>query len=364
MVLSIVKAVDKGRSHDDFETGYWLRTAAAGGWVTILMSVAGLLYLSLFCAPAHRLALGSLLAVSLGCGVLALFVLPWRRVVASRWREQAFLAWGLLTVAMIWLAALVDGGGASPLQFALFLPVVFASLSFPVRYVIATGAVAEVAFLSLALEGRLGGGYVLVFGAALAGTSAMALWQSTNHAGWRRELARSSTTDPLTQLLNRRGFAMASEQAFAALAREGRPVTLAVLDLDHLKAFNDEHGHRAGDHLLRWAAERLSASVRAGDAVARLGGDEFAVLLPGTGAAQAAPVIARLSAALAARAPHCLGIATAPEQGLSFDDLYHEADASLYQRKLERPRPAGEPQAQRLSGAASSAAGRPLRTLP
>ena len=328
-------------SHDGFETRYWLRTAAAGGWVTILMSFAGLLYLVFFSSSPHRLGLVVMLTVSTASGLLALFVLPWHRVVASRWREQVFLVWGLSTVVMIWLAALIDGGGESPLQFALFLPVVFASLSFPVRYVIATGAIAEVAFLSLALEGNVGGGYVLVFGAALGGTSAMALWQSINHAGWRRELARSSTTDPLTHLLNRRGFAMAAEEAFAALARQGRPVTLAVIDLDYLKAYNDEYGHQAGDELLCWAGERLAASVRTGDAVARLGGDEFAVLLPDTDATGAASVIERLSAALAERAPHCLGIATAPDQGVSFDDLYRNADASLYQGKLVRPGQAG-----------------------
>ena len=329
--------MNQGRTHDDFETRYWLNTAAAGGWVTILMSLAGLVYLVLFAEPAHRLGLGLMLAVDGASGVLALLVIPWRRVVASAWREGIFLAWSLLTVAMIWLSALVDGGADSPLQVALFLPVVFASLSFPVRGVVATALLAEVGFLSLALDGGLSDGYVLVFGAALAGTSAMALWQATIHAAWRRELARSSTTDPLTHLLNRRGFAMASERAIAELARHGRPVTLAVIDLDYLKAYNDQHGHQAGDELLHWVGQRLSESVRAGDAVARLGGDEFAVLLPDTTPAAAEPVVTRLSSALAERAPHCLGIASAPQQGVSFDDLYRNADAALYERKLLRP---------------------------
>lgn len=332
------KGVDLGATHDDFETRYWLRTAAAGSWVTILMSVAGFVYLGFFSEPSHRLGLAVMLAVISASGLLALFVIPWRRVVASSWREQIFLCWGLLTVVMIWLSALVDGGADSPLQLALFLPVVFASLSFPIRYVIATGVVAEVAFLGLALGGDLAAGYVLVFSAALAGTSAMALWQATNHNSWRRELARSSTTDPLTHLLNRRGFAMASDRAFADLARHGRPVTLAVIDLDYLKTYNDENGHQAGDKLLCWVGERLSSSVRAGDAVARLGGDEFAVLLPDTAAAAAEPIVARVSAALGERTPHCLGAATAPEQGSSFDDLYRSADADLYQCKLLRSR--------------------------
>jgi diguanylate cyclase (GGDEF)-like protein len=330
------KGVNVGATHDDFETRYWLRTAAAGSWVTILMSISGFVYLAFFSVPSHRLGLSAMLAVIIGSGLLALFVIPWRRVVASPWREQIFLCWSLLTVVMIWLSALVDGGAESPLQLALFLPVIFASLSFPIRYVVATGVVAEVAFLGLALEGGLDDGYVLVFSAALAGTSAMALWQATNHNSWRRELARSSTTDPLTHLLNRRGFAMASDRAFADLARHGRSVTLAVIDLDDLKAYNDQNGHQAGDELLCWVGERLSSSVRAGDAVARLGGDEFGVLLPDTAVEAAAPMVARLSAALGERAPHCLGLATAPEQGSSFDDLYRSADAELYQSKLLR----------------------------
>lgn len=337
------KTVNQGGTHDDFETRYWLRTAAAGGWVTLLMSTAGLVYLFLFADPEHRLGLGLMLVVAISSGLLALFVMPWRRIVASPWRERVFLGWSLLTVVMIWLLALVDGGDDSPLQLALVLPMVFASLSFPVRYVVATGLVAEFAFLTFALGGDPSGGFVLVFSAVLAGSATMALWQAKNHDGWRRELARSSTTDPLTHLLNRRGFAMASEQAFASLARHGRPVTLALLDLDHLKAYNDQNGHQAGDELLCWVGRRLSASVRPGDAVARLGGDEFAVLLPETPVAVAESVLERLSVTVGEKAPHCLGIATAPQQGASFDDLYRRADTALYQQKLVRPKRDGSP---------------------
>jgi diguanylate cyclase (GGDEF)-like protein len=328
--------VNPGGTHDDFETRYWLRTAAAGSWVTILVSTAGFGYLAFFAEPEHRLGLAAMLAITFSSGLLGLAV-PWRRIAASRWRERVFLCWSLFTVVMIWALVLVDGGPESPLQLALFLPMVFASLSFPVRYVVATGVLAEFAFLALALEGSLNGGYVLVFSSMLAGTAAMALWQAKNHDGWRRELARSSTMDPLTQLLNRRGFAMCSERAFATLARHGRPVTLAVIDLDYLKAYNDRHGHQAGDELLCWVGGQLSATVRAGDAVARLGGDEFGVLLPETSPEAAEPVIERLSRTLSERAPHCLGIASAPGEGASFDDLYRCADAALYQQKIRRP---------------------------
>ncbi|HWT90556.1 MAG TPA: diguanylate cyclase [Solirubrobacterales bacterium] len=329
--------MNQGGSHDDFETRYWLRTAAAGGWVTVLMSSAGFVYLALFADPDHRLELGVLLALTVASGLLGLFAIDWRPAVASRWRGHIFVGWALFTVVMIWLLALMDGGAESPLQLALFLPMVFSSLAFPIRYVVVVGSVALIAFLTLAVEGDLPGGYVLVFCAVLAGTATMALWQATNHDGWRQELARSSTTDPLTHLLNRRGFAMASEHAFAGLTRHGRPVTLAVIDLDYLKVYNDEHGHHAGDELLCWVGERLSEAVRAGDSVARLGGDEFAVLLPDTDAKAAEPVVSRLSEALRERAPHCVGTATAPGGGASFDDLYRSADTELYRSKLRRP---------------------------
>ena len=85
--------MDQGGSHDDFETRYWLRTAAAGSWVTILMSSAGVVYLAFFADPEHRLGLGLMLSATAASGLLALFVIPWRRIVASPWRERAFLCW-------------------------------------------------------------------------------------------------------------------------------------------------------------------------------------------------------------------------------------------------------------------------------
>jgi diguanylate cyclase (GGDEF)-like protein len=329
--------VRAGNSHDDFETQYWLRTAAAGSWVTILMALAGFAYLAFFAEVDHRLGLGIMLAVVAASGLLAQFAVPWRRIVASPWRERAFLCWALLTVVMIWALAMVDGGSDSPLRLALFLPLIFASLSFPVRHVVLIWLAALVAFLALVVTGDVSGGYVLVYCAVLAGTATMALWQAKNHDAWRQELARSSNIDPLTQLLNRRGFATASERAFTALARHGRPVTLAVIDLDHLKAYNDANGHQAGDELLCWVGERLAGSVRAGDSVARLGGDEFGVLLPDTSPEASRPVLDRVVQALAERAPHCVGVASAPGEGASFDDLYRIADAALYERKLVRP---------------------------
>jgi diguanylate cyclase (GGDEF)-like protein len=307
--------------HEESENGFWLRTGAVGGWVTLLMVMAGAIYTLAFAAPEHRLAIGALVALA-GCfGAAALWVVSWERVSAAGWMETLLLCWSLLTIGTVAVMAALDGGTASPLALVLLLPTVFASLAYSLRRVIVTAALAEVAFLAL----------------TLAATAVMAVWQARFHQAWRRQLALSSCTDPLTGLLNRRGLCRASDLAFGDLRRHQRAVTLLIIDLDLFKAYNDTHGHQAGDELLCWVAAQLTKAVRDGDTVARLGGDEFAVLLPGLDRAGAEPVVNGIRQALNERATYCLGRATAPKEGLTFDELYRAGDVDLYQGKLLRP---------------------------
>lgn len=93
---------------------------------------------------------------------------------------------------------------------------------------------------------------------------------------------RSSRTDPLTQLPNRRGFLERADVLIAAGRRSARSMTLAYIDLDHFKAVNDEQGHAAGDAALRLIANLLVQATRVGDIIGRLGGDEFGALFPDT----------------------------------------------------------------------------------
>jgi len=99
------------------------------------------------------------------------------------------------------------------------------------------------------------------------------------------ELARQAETDPLTGVANRRGLARALERDLAAARRTGRHLAVAVIDLDHFKAFNDTHGHPTGDLLLRNAVRAWRGHLRAGDLLARYGGEEFVVVLPEAGEA-------------------------------------------------------------------------------
>jgi diguanylate cyclase (GGDEF)-like protein len=96
------------------------------------------------------------------------------------------------------------------------------------------------------------------------------------------ELEALAVTDPLTGLLNRRGFASELARARAGANRYNELGALVFIDLDGFKPINDTYGHAAGDHVLRRVAQALADNVRATDRVARLGGDEFAVLLPRT----------------------------------------------------------------------------------
>jgi diguanylate cyclase (GGDEF)-like protein len=93
------------------------------------------------------------------------------------------------------------------------------------------------------------------------------------------EAERMADRDPLTGLLNRRGFGRELRRAAAALARYGEPATILYLDMNGFKAVNDTLGHAGGDAALLHVARLLEANIRPTDAGARLGGDEFAVLL-------------------------------------------------------------------------------------
>jgi diguanylate cyclase (GGDEF)-like protein len=158
-------------------------------------------------------------------------------------------------------------------------------------------------------------------------------------------LEEAAHEDPLTGLLNRRGFAAAFGRTAAYLQRYGGTAALLYLDLDRFKPVNDRHGHAAGDEVLRAAAARIRVSVRASDIVARLGGDEFAVLLWNLDAVNAEAKGLALEARIAAEAVSVAGAAVAVgasagftmlTAGDSLDAAMARADAAMYARKKLR----------------------------
>ncbi len=163
---------------------------------------------------------------------------------------------------------------------------------------------------------------------ALADSTAVAL----EHVQVLGELERTvelSQTDVLTGLPNRRAWDAVLE---GALRPPAGAVTVALIDLDHFKSFNDTHGHQAGDEFLRRTADAWRASLRAEDVVARFGGEEFAALIPAGDRDRALRVAERLRRAVPDGETASIGVARWDGRE-SATSLIERADVALYQAK-------------------------------
>ena len=164
------------------------------------------------------------------------------------------------------------------------------------------------------------------------------LIEDTRRRAERAEL--ESRTDPMTGVLNRRGWELALQQEQARIARTGSSAAVVLVDLDGLKRLNDSEGHDAGDTLIRRLARVLSTQIRSRDVVGRLGGDEFAMLLGGIEYGVAAQVVERIRGALdSARVGATLTWSWAGVLG-SLDEAMAEADALLIEHKKRHGRQA------------------------
>lgn len=169
----------------------------------------------------------------------------------------------------------------------------------------------------------------------------------------QQELADLALKDPLTGLANRRLLEILLDAALARAERNGEPLLVSLVDLDDFKRVNDEHGHAAGDAVLRQLGQRLQATVRGADVVARLGGDEFVTVHEADhGGAEA--ILRRLGAVLtpAYVLPNGTLMTCLPSIGSasSHDNATAEgilaaADAAMYRAKREHraARGAGDP---------------------
>jgi two-component system cell cycle response regulator len=152
-------------------------------------------------------------------------------------------------------------------------------------------------------------------------------------------LADAARTDPLTGLLNRRGFQELMEVETERALRSSRPLAIVVGDLDHFKHLNDRFGHAAGDLALRRFGEIASGASRRIDAVARIGGEEFALLLPDTEQHAAYLLAERLRRAVKepgvdGELPSVsFGVASFPTHAADAEALMHAADQALYAAK-------------------------------
>ena len=192
-----------------------------------------------------------------------------------------------------------------------------------------------------------------------------------------RQLRDAAETDLLTGVYNHRHLQDRIRHETARAGRTGSPLSVLMIDLDDFKRINDEHGHQAGDRVLRAIAGALRMAVRSSDVVARYGGDEFVVLMPDTDRTEAARVAERARQAVAGLA-HTMaddsvvhvacsvGLAQHPGDGQTGRDLLRRADAAMYADKRARTkarvaagRPARSPQAVRPLQAVAIPSGDP-----
>jgi diguanylate cyclase (GGDEF)-like protein len=154
-----------------------------------------------------------------------------------------------------------------------------------------------------------------------------------------KEIQALSERDVLTGVYNRMKFDQLLQEAISAQRRYGHHFAVILCDIDHFKAVNDDHGHLAGDAVLKRFARLLRAQTRSSDKVARWGGEEFVVLLPMAGEQQASAVAEKLRHAIAVedwpavgRLTASFGVAACTKHE-SEDALLDRADAALYQAK-------------------------------
>jgi diguanylate cyclase (GGDEF)-like protein len=158
-------------------------------------------------------------------------------------------------------------------------------------------------------------------------------------------LAQLAVTDGLTGLYNHRHFHERLALEVERSQRNGLPLSLFMIDVDHFKHYNDQHGHPAGDEVLRQLARLLGDGRRANDVVARYGGEEFAIVLVDTAKFAAAKLAERLRERVAdhvfpqgdaqpeGRMTISIGVATCPDDATDPESLVRAADAALYAAK-------------------------------
>jgi diguanylate cyclase (GGDEF)-like protein len=265
-------------------------------------------------------------------------------IVIGRWGvdpERTDLVGSLwVTIAMAFAAG-ASGGTLSPLVFLLPIGVVMNGLRAGPRPIALCSLVTTIVFLatSLAFDAAAIGAEplpMLAVVAMMVGVTIASIALAQAEISHRD----ASTVDPLTGLLNRHGLHDRFDELRQQALVTGAPITVVLFDLDHFKRVNDEHGHDAGDRMLRAVADAVRHTLRTFELVYRIGGEEFLVLLPGLAEWEAESVAEQLRLAIERLGPEAgipitasFGVSGAVGEAIDFERLYRQADGALYEAK-------------------------------
>ncbi len=291
----------------------------------------------IFCGPT----LGWWILVPLVVTVLAYLALQ-PRVATSEKPEYYVAATVLVAQINIGVGVALTGGPTSPAIPLMLISIITLPARFPSRGV-QVGVATTLLILGAATIGVDPSAFLahpqyLVCAASVV----IGLWVFSDGL-MRAEVESRSTSgqDALTGLLNRKSLSAHFAEVAKQAELTGRDVCLVVMDLDHFKLVNDEHGHAAGDAVLRDTAEVMRNNVRSFELVYRVGGEEFLVLMPGVDRQGGRIVADRLREALAQARPGGLsvtasfGVAMASGNAVEFEPLFEAADKALYRAKDE-----------------------------
>jgi diguanylate cyclase (GGDEF)-like protein len=260
-------------------------------------------------------------------------------VAAATWLLRTQLPDGTFPLLLAIGAALITilvavGAGTSPASAASFSFFYIWVVMYALMFFAPVMAAAEIAGAALAYALLATGlspfrtapftavePLVLVGVIATTGAVVVALSRAREH----------SEIDPVTRATNRRGLDRRLELAISQAPFHAESLVLAMIDIDHFKQINDQHGHQAGDRELERLASAWSQNLREGDVLARFGGDEFVVVLPDTGEAALA-ILERVRAAGGDAVTCSIGVA-AWQVGDSASRLISRADSALYAAK-------------------------------
>jgi diguanylate cyclase (GGDEF)-like protein len=311
-------------------------------------------------APEHLIGLTAGAAALLEAGSILLVV---RRRLFTSWIGFASTILDVSLISGVLALFVLFGMNSVAVNSRIVYPLYFfaimgASLRYDARISLVAGGVAAVEYLAVALwaartwpANAAGDPTAALYGNLDVSDQAgrtllllMAGFVSARFVVRSRRLLLQSTRDLLTGVANRGFFDLRLSEEGDRAARLGRPVAVAMLDLDHFKDYNDAFGHSSGDDLLRALGRELKDFFRTTDVVARYGGEEFAVVIPDSGAPEAAVRLEELRqrvAALAIPVPGgppagvtvSIGVAAWPGDGENVDAVLVEADRRLYEAK-------------------------------
>ena len=328
------------------------RSIAEVEWLLLILVV-----LYLFIAnPALARSIG-VLGVLLG---FAGFVLLFRYGRPFAKHTHFKLAFEILVMLAFLSAVLVVSGGVhSPLVNLYLLPIITAALALGKR---AAALVVALVFLCYPLVGMLTEGLPGLnaqFGITAVGVlapfvlvafSTTLLVDNINTA--KSRIRALSDRDELTALYNMRAFARLAEQEHDSASRHGRPYSILMVDIEHLKIINDTYGHEAGSRAVNLVADALLRLTRSTDVVARYGGDEFIVLFSTVDKEIAEEVAQRIRNVVFAttlevdvkmvRIKANVGAASFPESGNNLQTVMAAADRAMYKDKGLREPPKGK----------------------